>query len=288
MKFIKVNENMVGRRLDRVVQKLNPSLPMSMIFKLIRKKAIRVNGKRTEPNYLILSDDLIQYPTFSQEKVKDKPMYKPGYQLDILYEDDAIIVIDKPSGLASQGGTNIRFNAIAELEAKLKSSIYPIHRLDQGTSGCMLFAKHASSARMMAEQFHDRQVEKTYLAGIYSTVYLQLPLTIDNAYFTQKEINDPFDIEARTTILEQSRFEQTSLLKVLPQTGRKHQIRIHLAALGTPIIGDRQYGLQASKRQRLMLHAQSLFIHVNQKPILIQSRLTEDFVSDLKALDKIK
>lgn len=288
MKVIKVDDNMLGRRLDRVIQKRHPNVPMSMIFKLIRKKSIRVNGKRATPNYLLAADDEIQLPVFSVAARAEKPEYRAAYKLDVLFEDEAIIVIDKPSGLASQGGSNVRHNAISELEAHLNASVYPVHRLDQGTSGCMLFAKNALAARKMAEKFHDRLVKKTYLAGVDGQVGLKLPLTIDHQYFVHNGMNDPFDIEAKTTLMACEVFEHVSLLTVLPQTGRKHQIRIHLAELSMPIIGDNQYGQNKHKRQRLMLHAESIAFDLGDKPLVIQSRLSTDFINQLKGLDKIK
>ena len=295
MREIIISEEYSGRRVDRVLKILCPDLSKVMIFKLIRKKNILVNGKRTEASYLLALGDKLKCPNVNLEA---KPVILKNdkkYLLSTLYEDDDLLVIDKESGIAVQPGSNIKKSLIEMVASNFEQKIYPVHRLDKGTSGCIIFAKNYPTARKLSDELHENEIEKYYLAGTPIN-HLENISIISNSDKIVKN-HKLFELfEGKTAVTEicsVNDLKKLSIVSLKPKTGRKHQIRLHLAMLGCPILGDDRYGDFTMNRllkvKRLMLHADKLvFFHPRtRKKLKINSKLSKKFVESIKSLDKL-
>ncbi|MDG2348407.1 MAG: RluA family pseudouridine synthase, partial [Gammaproteobacteria bacterium] len=283
------------RRLDRVIKILYPTVSKTLVFKLIRKKKILINGKKSAANYLLQKDDILSLPDFNVDEMNNNSnQKKQSYSFDIIYEDNDILVIDKKSGLAVQPGSGIKISLIEMLNASYDEKIYPVHRLDRGTSGCIVFAKNYPAARSLSEALQSHAVSKVYLAAIngYIPKRIRVIDKLDELSPNHPLISQFKGKNAITKIIDDDQLKRLSIVKLKPETGRKHQLRLHLAIIGHPILGDEQYGdFEMNKRyliKRLMLHAHSLkFKHpVSDEIIEFISKKSESFIESVKLLDK--
>lgn len=296
---LKINDEYSGRRLDRVVKILHPNISKIIIFKLIRKKRILINKKKTSANYILENNDILSLPNFDLpdcEKTKEIiPTDKKNYKIEILFEDNDILVIDKQSGLAVQPGSGINTSLIDILNVLYDTKIYPVHRLDKETSGCIIFAKNYKSARYLSDDLHNKSIKKVYIAGILG-VFPKSIQTIENSdpiISSHSLIGFFNDKDATTKIIDVECLMRTSIVLLMPVTGRKHQLRLHLSMLNYPILGDKKYGdFEINKQikiKRLLLHADTLeFFHpITKKHTIIKSKKTINFKENIKLLDKL-
>jgi 23S rRNA pseudouridine955/2504/2580 synthase len=248
-----------GIELEKFLKKQKLGIAFGLMQKLLRKKAIRINGKRAKAETIINDGDLISIPAESRGKI-EKPKYVGTEQdlqryiiKNIIYEDENIIAINKPQGLATQGGSGITMNvdALLPLLAKKKGGKYfLVHRIDKDTTGALIIAKNVQAARLMGDSFKHRYIEKKYLALVVGKVfpmegYISYKLGKRQSSGTIEKIvvDEEHGKKAYTEYKVLRHYSHTaSLLEVTPETGRKHQIRVHLAAIGHPIIGDGKYG----------------------------------------------
>lgn len=249
MKEIIVNKKYHEKKLNKVLLEELPSLNYPTFCKLLRKKDIKVNGKRTNKDILIYENDRIEvYLPKELEEVK--------IDLDIVYEDDNILVINKPANIEVTGNhslTEIINKQYTNCEFKPK----PCHRIDRNTTGLVMFAKNEQALEILLEKFKEHEIEKHYLALVYGIPNkkegrLEAYLFKDNKK-SQVYISDTFKkgyqkIITKYTVLEK-RKDNTALLDVEIETGRTHQIRAHLAYIGYPIIGDGKYGKNEINKQ---------------------------------------
>ena len=249
MKEIIVNKKYHEKKLNKVLLEELPSLNYPTFCKLLRKKDIKVNGKRTNKDILIYENDRIEvYLPKELEEVK--------IDLDIVYEDDNILVINKPANIEVTGNhslTEIINKQYTNCEFKPK----PCHRIDRNTTGLVMFAKNEQALEILLEKFKEHEIEKHYLALVYGIPNkkegrLEAYLFKDNKK-SQVYISDTFKkgyqkIITKYTVLEK-RKDNTALLDVEIKTGRTHQIRAHLAYIGYPIIGDGKYGKNEINKQ---------------------------------------
>lgn len=290
-----ITDEHATRRLDRVIKILYPSVSKTLVFKLIRKKKILVNGKRSAANYILQKNDVLSIPNFNVDDDKSNiNQKKQNYSFDIVYEDNDILVIDKKSGLAVQPGSGIKISLIEMLNDSYESKIYPVHRIDRGTSGCIVFAKNYPAVRRLSEALQSKSVRKIYLAGIDGVMPKGVKVIDD---LDKLAPNHPLASHfkgksAVTKIIDSEQLKRLSIMTLKPETGRKHQLRLHLAILGHPILGDETYGdFEINKRykiKRLMLHAHSLaFKHpVSGEIIELISKKSDNFIESIKLLDK--
>ena len=249
MKEIIVNKKYHEKKLNKVLLEELPTLNYPTFCKLLRKKDIKVNGKRINKDILIYENDRIEvYLPKELEEVK--------IDLDIVYEDDNILVINKPANIEVTGNHSLT-EIINKQYTNCEFKPQPCHRIDRNTIGLVMFAKNKEALEILLEKFKEHEIEKHYLALVYGIPNkkedrLEAYLFKDNKK-SQVYISDTFKkgyqkIITKYTVLEK-RKDNTALLDVEIETGRTHQIRAHLAYIGYPIIGDGKYGKNEINKQ---------------------------------------
>lgn len=248
----------------------------SAVKKAIKKGLILVNGKTTTTAYFVKENDLIELLEVQKSKQK---VYRLA--IEVLYEDDYLAVINKPAGISVSGNkfATIANALILHIQPSSQADAvqpFPVHRLDYPTSGCLIIAKTAKAKRTLHTMFEEHKIDKTYRA-----------VSVGKMINTQGDIEfDVDDKKAYTTYnvlqsLKSEKFEALNLVELYPQTGRKHQLRQHLFAIGNPIMGDQKYFIETKKHQGygLYLHAFAVaFIHPYTKANLyIQSKMPVKF-----------
>lgn len=282
VQFVTIDGDEAGQRIDNFLLARLKGVPKSMIYRIIRKGEVRVNKGRIKPEYKINAGDSIRIPPV---RVSEKEEIAVSPKLDkvsalagcILYEDDHLMLINKPSGTAVHGGSGLSFGVIEGLRALRPEARFLelVHRLDRDTSGVLLIAKKRSALRALHEQLRLKQMQKDYLALVRGqwqshTKVVQAPLLkniLQSGERVVKVSNEGKPSETRFKVEE--RFEFATLVKASPVTGRTHQIRVHTLHAGHPIAFDDRYGdrdfdaqLVGTKLKRLFLHASSLtFTH---------------------------
>lgn len=258
-------------RLDRFLQKNLQGISRTKIHTAITEGAVSIDGVVKKPSYRLKENQEV----FIRIKESESPGLKPfAYNLKVLFEDDEVIVIDKPQGIsvhpASEAQQETIVNALLHMRKSL-STINPqragiVHRLDKETSGVMVVAKNNVSHLNLVAQFRDRKVKKEYLAIVWGKLakdhlVVDMPMKRDEHNRLKMKISFINSKQAYTDIEVKERFADSVFLLLRPRTGRMHQIRVHLKFLGCPIIGDKKYGLK-DEFTHLFLHAHTLgFFH---------------------------
>lgn len=239
MKIIVVDEKYDNKKLDRVILDSFPNLNLNTLYKALRKKDIRVNDKRVSENIIVHTDDVIKV-FICDELLENKPNFS------IVYEDNFILVADKPINLEVTGE-----NSLTTLLEKNYSFIKPCHRLDRNTTGLVLFAKSQEALDILLDKFKYHEIEKHYLVTVYGILpkkqdRLEAYLFKDNkkslVYISDVPKKGYQKIITSYKVVKENKKYNTSVLDVNLETGRTHQIRAHLAHIGFPIIGDGKYG----------------------------------------------
>ena len=217
---------------------------------------------------------------------------EPKINIDIVYEDESIIAINKPEGLASISENDTSIATLHSLlENKLSQKVFVVHRLDKEVSGVILFAKNAKTHKLLNQQFAERIVKKSYTALVHGNVkeddgIINKPIREFGS--GRMGIDDRKGKPSSTAYKVIRRFKRYSLLELKPTTGRRHQLRVHLYAIGHPIVGDVRYGdkTEQEKFPRLMLHAKGISCKLTGgKPVTLEVDLPESFNLFLKSLE---
>jgi len=281
-----IQESSQGQRIDNYLITALKGLPKSRIYTLLRKGEIRVNKKRVSPEYRLQAGDEIRIPPLRLGK-EETPVFREdlfkGLCQRILYEDEHILVLNKPQGLSVHGGTHQSLGLIECLKQGFNNEkMELIHRLDKDTSGCLLIAKTRSALHFYHEIFKKRQVKKRYLALVYgrwpekkNRVTLSLQIKSEREGSKKMGVSEEGQ-EAMTDFSILQYYSNATLVAAEPFTGRTHQIRVHAAAVGHPLLGDEKYGSRRfdkavfkAKAPRLFLHALSLtFPHMKTQELL--------------------
>lgn len=280
VQFVDIDEDMAGQRIDNFLRNQLKNIPKSMIYRIVRKGEVRVNKKRIKAEYKLKAGDLVRIPPVTvEEKVEENV---PSTKLNkvselehcIIYEDDHILILNKPSGTAVHGGSGLKFGAIEALRALRPEARFLelVHRIDRDTSGILLVAKKRSALRHLQAQFREKTVQKYYFALVMGE--WKNSCKVVNAPLLKNEVNSIVRVnpngkasETRFKVLE--KFKDATLIQASPITGRTHQIRVHTQYTGHPIAwddryGDRRFDAYTGKvgLDRLFLHAANIkFTH---------------------------
>ena len=299
-KTLVVDADSIGQRLDNFLLRHLKGVPKTHVYRIIRSGEVRVNKGRTSADYRVQEGDVVRLPPVRTAAVREAPP-APARDFHVLWEDDNLIALDKPAGVAVHGGSGVSFGVIEQLRQSRPScpNLELVHRLDRETSGVLLVAKKRTALKRVQDQFRDRETGKTYLAlvlGLWPSnkKVIDLPLhkyTVANGEAEgERRVrvvgkDDPEGQRAITLVRVARIVGPYTLLEVTIKTGRTHQIRVHLASQGHPIAGDDKYGDFEANRQlqkvglkRMFLHAWRLqFLHpVSGRPISVQAALPDN------------
>ena len=299
--FQTVDEFSEGQRLDNYLLKHLKGVPKSHIYRVIRKGEVRVNKGRKKAEYKLQLDDVVRIPPIrvsESGQVEASDNLKQLLTDSALYEDKGLLIINKPSGLAVHSGSGVTIGVIEALRSMYKDPVELVHRLDRATSGILLIAKKRSVLKNLHEQLSEHQMEKRYTALVKGT-WSKKRHTIDAPLYQNSRytVVDAKGKEAISHFQPLKNFHQqdfeASLVEVLIETGRTHQIRAHAKHAGHPIAGDDKYGdprfdaeIKIKGLKRLFLHAHQLtFTNPLTNEIQkVQAPLTQDLQDFLKQL----
>ena len=273
---IEVDLEAAGTRLDQFLLRLLPGVPRSRVFRIVRTGEVRVNGKRAGPEQRLQERDMVRVPPvrLEPEPAPDAPVRVPSKVRDnieasIISEDDRLLVLDKPAGVAVHGGSGLSFGVIESLRAsRPQEDLELVHRLDRETSGCLLVARRRSALRSLHELMREGLVEKRYLTLVKG--HWNLGHTrIEERLRTDTRVSGERTVKVHESGKEAiSEFRpiqwfgnQATLLEVSLHTGRTHQIRVHAAHAGHPVAGDEKYGDAAFNEEMAAIGLGRMFLH---------------------------
>ncbi len=273
---LRIEPDYDGQRIDNFLMGFLKGVPRSYVYRILRRGEVRVNKGRIQASYRLRAGDLVRIPPV---RMAERNPADPGQRVlqqirqAIVFEDDRLIVLNKPSGLAVHGGSGLNFGLIEAMRALRpeERQLELVHRLDRDTSGCLLLAKRRSALRILHQLMRDNAVDKRYLALLagrwqQSRMEADAPLKKNTLKSGERIVRvDAEGKAALTRFRVRQRFSDSTLVEARLMTGRTHQIRVHAAYLGTPILGDEKYGDSEANRaarrrglKRLFLHAESL------------------------------
>lgn len=279
IQWLTITEQFAGQRIDNFLLSKLKGVPRSHIYRILRDGQVRVNKKRVKPHYRLVTDDLVRIPPI-RTKDKAEPLslssdLKQILSDSILYEDNKLLIINKPIGLAVHGGSGVAIGLIEALRLLFpqEKNLSLAHRLDRETSGCVVCCKRNSMLRTIHELFRNNTINKTYtalLCGQVTEKTFEVSQALGKNVLKSGEriaVIDPEGKPATTEFEIIQRFENTTLVKAKPITGRMHQIRVHAASIGHPIVGDAKYGNRIVNNRYRKAGLNRLFLHARQLQI---------------------
>jgi 23S rRNA pseudouridine955/2504/2580 synthase len=268
--FQAVDEFSIGQRLDNYLLKYLKGVPKSHIYRVIRKGEVRVNKGRKKADYKLQADDLVRIPPIRVSESKStiaSDSLKKLLTDNILYEDKGLLVLNKPSGLAVHSGSGIDIGVIEALRGIYNTPVELVHRIDRATSGVLLIAKKRSVLKNLHQQLVEHQMEKRYTA-LVKGIWSKKRHTIDAPLYqnSRATVVDVKGKEAVSHFQPLKNFDSidASLVEVLIETGRMHQIRVHAQYAGHPLAGDDKYGDREFDRKVHSQGLKRLFLHAHQ------------------------
>jgi len=272
-----VEPEAAGQRLDNYLTKWLKGVPKSHIYRILRSGEVRINSGRIGPEYRIQAGDRLRLPPVRTAKPAATPKHLPASRLkaDVLYEDDALLVIDKPAGTAVHGGSGVSRGVIEQLRLERPDARFLelVHRLDRDTSGVLMLAKRRSALTGLHGQLREGQVQKFYLVLVKGAWReekrsVKLPLQKYVLASGERRVSVGRDGQSAHTVFRlQGSWNGFSLLEAELKTGRTHQIRVHLAHLGYPVAGDDKYGDFSLNKQLARRGLKRMFLHASRAVI---------------------
>lgn len=303
VRYVVVNDNEDGQRLDNYLIRVLKGVPKSHIYRIIRHGEVRVNKKRAQVSQRLACGDRIRIPPIRTTALKEVRVSEPlseRLQAGIIYEDHELLVMNKPAGIAVHGGSGLSLGLIEALRQMRSDLPYLelVHRLDKDTSGCIVLAKKRSVLRAIQALLEAREIKKTYWAILVRSWQEKPSVTVNVALEKNTlQSGERLVIASEAGKASSTRFQllenyaDACWVEASPKTGRTHQIRVHSAHLDHPILGDEKYGGDcvilegSSKKQRLYLHARAIQFTLNGKVHCYQAELDCKFQA---AIDQLR
>lgn len=307
VQLVTISDEEAGQRIDNYLLRVCKGVPKSHIYRVLRSGEVRVNKGRIDQTYRLQEGDIVRVPPIRMAE-RTAPT-APGAEFKILLEDNHLLVIDKPAGVAVHGGSGVSYGVIEQLRAARPDAKFLelVHRLDRDTSGILLLAKKRSALTNLHEQIREGELDKRYLVLVHGDwknqkQHIKLPLFKYNAADGERRVRVQADGLASHTIFNLLRkYGAFALLEAELKTGRTHQIRVHLSSSGFAIAGDDKYGDFALNRtlqkaegtriafKRMFLHAHQItFAHPESgKPVTLNAPLPPECERFLTSLEKI-
>ncbi|NMM29256.1 MAG: RluA family pseudouridine synthase [Glaciimonas sp.] len=306
--FVNIVEEEAGQRIDNFLLRVCKGVPKSHIYRILRSGEVRVNKGRIDQTYRLLTGDMVRIPPIrmSEKKVQSAP----GAEFKILLEDNNLLVIDKPAGVAVHGGSGVSYGVIEQLRAARPDAKFLelVHRLDRDTSGILLLAKKRSALVNLHEQIREGLLDKRYLVLVHGDwqnqrQHVKLPLFKYTTSEGERRVRVQADgLASHTVFTLLKNYGAFALLEAELKTGRTHQIRVHLASSGFAIAGDDKYGDFALNRallkatsvhgvlKRMFLHAHQItFNHPETgKPVTLKAALAPECENFLKSMGRAR
>jgi 23S rRNA pseudouridine955/2504/2580 synthase len=307
VRHVEVTEDQAGVRLDNFLTRLLEGVPRSRVFRIVRRGEVRVNGKRASPETRLQSGDKVRVPPVSLPSPDAPPPVArvPRSLIEtvrdaIITENDRLLVINKPAGIAVHGGSGVSFGIIEALRAaRPQETLELVHRLDRDTSGCLLVARKPAALRVLHALMREGQVEKGYLALVkgqwdLGKKRIDVPLNTDIRVGGERTVRVQAGGKSAVSTFSPVQFfrNRASVVEVDLDTGRTHQIRVHAAHVGHPVAGDDKYGdkdFNARMREegltRMFLHSHRIsFDWPNGGDFSASAPLPADLAAVLDAL----
>jgi 23S rRNA pseudouridine955/2504/2580 synthase len=264
-----------GQRLDNYLQKHLGSVPRSRVYRVIRKGEVRVNGRRAGPETRLSANDKVRIPPVRVAPAADPG--KPSPELigrirdAVVYQDDRVLALDKPAGIAVHGGSGVSFGVIEALRAGRPEEYFELaHRLDRDTSGCLIVARKGSALRSLHALLREDGVEKRYLTLLkgpwdLGQKRIDAPLRTDTRVGGERTVRVAAGGKASVSQFRPVQFfgKTATLMEVTLETGRTHQIRVHAQHAGHPVAGDEKYGDAAFNEALRQLGLRRMFLHAS-------------------------
>ena len=292
-----------GQRIDNYLLRELKGVPRARIYSMLRKGEVRVNGSRVKPTRRLEAGDRLRIPPVTVKAPPAAPSAARTARLErlkerIVYEDSSLIVLNKPAGWAVHGGSGVSLGIIEALRVlDPDAHLELVHRLDRETSGCLVVARKRAALRKVQAALREQRVAKRYLAIVHDEWPVELtvverPLLRTSDASGQRIVRvDAGGKAARTEIEVIRRLNGATLVQARPVTGRTHQIRVHLASSGHPVVGDARYGERGVNRRyaelgirQLCLHAASIRLPMDASTIFVEAPLPEHMQAALATL----
>lgn len=291
--FVVIDEDMAGQRLDNFLMARLKGVPKSRIYNVIRKGEVRVNKGRTKPEYKLCAGDEVRVPPVRM--AEREPVAKPSnvmtrlLESSVLFENDGLLVINKPPGLAVHGGSGVSLGLIETLRQMRPEARYLelIHRLDRDTSGCIMVAKKRSMLRHLQAALREKSasgITKVYQALVIgqwpkSCRRVDAPLLKLEVANAERVVKvDPTGKPSLTEFKLLQSFTNCSLVEARPITGRTHQIRVHAQYMGHSLVGDEKYGSDDFNKEMKALGVRRLFLHAAELGFYLPDAAEKTFV----------
>ena len=278
---VEVSQSGVHQRLDNYLIRMWKGVPRSHIYRLIREGQVRVNGSRSRVHRKLVTGDIIRLPPIRTAPKEPMlvPEEFPALRERTLYEDDSLLIIDKPAGVAVHGGSGLRGGVIEALRKECSPGTYLelVHRLDRDTSGCLMLAKNPATLRFLHKSFRDHisnGIQKRYhslLVGNWVHGPRDIDLSLETVRSTNKSRRSVVTGKGRhanSRFVPIQHFDEYVLVGIELRTGRMHQIRAHAAAIGYPVGGDRKYGSRDGNRRLRRVGLKRLFLHAAEVELI--------------------